>query len=105
MARLSLYGAIGHAESWGWVQLELPVVSGFDVNAIIQPGWHLHFFEAGTDTPAPVYADNAQLLQHSAPVKIDRFANFPSIYLYVLNSYDIVVKNEYNVHKYLIENL
>lgn len=72
-----------------------------EIKAIIAPGWKLHFYDFGTTTPLPVYADSGETLQHANPVKVDRFGAFPEIFLDDAETYTFVIENEFGVEKFV----
>lgn len=75
----------------------------FDANAIIHPGWQLHFLQRGTSIYLPTYADSAATIKHGNPLVIDRYGNFPTIYTNNLYDYEVSIRNEYGVERYTAE--
>ncbi|MDP5210880.1 hypothetical protein [Microbulbifer sp. 2205BS26-8] len=91
---LQIAPAIGSQE-----QFALPSMEGLSHGAIIQPGWRVRAYAAGTDLPVDVYADSNFRLIHSQPLKVDRFGQLPAMYLGQGADYRFVLENEFGVYK------
>ncbi|WP_299942103.1 hypothetical protein [uncultured Microbulbifer sp.] len=91
---LQIAPAIGSQE-----QFALPSLDGLNLDAIIQPGWRIRVYAAGTDLPVDVYADSNFQLIHAQPLKVDRFGQLPAMYLGQGAEYRLVLENEFGVYK------
>ena len=83
---------------FGIAQLTMPVIGNFDTNAILHPGWLIYVTSSGN--PVDVYADNVANQTHATPVKLDRHANTPVMWVDSSLTYDITIRNEFGVLRY-----
>ncbi|MDP5211243.1 hypothetical protein [Microbulbifer sp. 2205BS26-8] len=76
-----------------------PSMDELSLGAIIQPGWRIRVYAAGTDLPVDVYADPNFQLIHAQPLKVDRFGQLPVMYLGQGTDYRFVLESEFGGYK------
>ncbi|MDP5211285.1 hypothetical protein [Microbulbifer sp. 2205BS26-8] len=76
-----------------------PSMDELSHGAIIQPGWRIRVYAAGTDLSVDVYADSNFQLIHAQPLKVDRFGHLPAMYLGQGAEYWFVLENEFGIYK------
>lgn len=67
-----------------------------DLRAAVRPRYRF-FFQDNAGDPATAYADAGGTLAHAAPVVLNRFGEFPPMYVDDTVAFQVSVQNEFGV--------
>lgn len=91
--------ASGGAEGILWKSFSYPEYGGINVKPFIGPLWKIYLT---TESGDPVYAayDSFGYVRHAYPIQLDRYGNYPEIYIDPDETYQVQITNEYGVTKF-----